>query len=175
MGWFMARSHFVPNLKAVPDLAKFRELQFLDRFDTIVPIILGASLYLVGALLESAAPELGTTGAQMLIWGFFISTVALFHCTNTINSLAHLIGRQRFNTHDESRNSFILALITLGEGWHNNHHHYPASVRQGFFWWEIDIAYYGLVLLSWLGLIWDLKPVPAHTRTAKRIDSEAVA
>src|SRR5439155_24134215 len=93
-------------------------------------------------------------------WGFFISTIVLFLGTSCINSLAHLIGRKRFKTSDESRNSLILSLITLGEGWHNNHHHYPATVRQGFYWYELDITYMGLVVMSWVGLIWDLQPVP---------------
>ena len=96
----------------------------------------------------------------MLVWGFFISTIFLLHATLFINSLAHLVGTRRYSTKDTSRNSFLLALITLGEGWHNNHHRYMNSARQGFFWWEIDITYYLLKALSWTGLIWDLRPVP---------------
>ena len=100
----------------------------------------------------------------MLVWGFFISTVAVYHGTYTINSLSHVFGRQRYKTGDASRNNIWLALITLGEGWHNNHHHYPASVRQGFYWWEFDITFYMLKLMSFLGVIWDLKPVAAAIR-----------
>ena len=118
----------------------------------------------LGVLLENVAPELGTTGWQMLIWGFFISTVACYHGTYTINSLSHVFGRQRYRTGDTSRNNWLLAIITLGEGWHNNHHHYPSATRQGFYWWEIDITFYVLKLLSWLGIIWDLKPVPTSVR-----------
>ena len=92
----------------------------------------------------------------MLIWGFFVSTVAAYHGTYTINSLAHQIGRRRYDTGDTSKNSFVLALITLGEGWHNNHHRFPTSARQGFRWWEIDVSYYLLVALSWFGIVWDL-------------------
>ena len=106
----------------------------------------------------------------MLVWGFFISTVLLYHGTYTINSLAHKIGAKRYDTQDDSRNSLILSLVTLGEGWHNNHHHYPGTVRQGFYWWEIYLTYYLLVLLSWTGVIWDLKPVPNHIRGARRLD-----
>jgi stearoyl-CoA desaturase (delta-9 desaturase) len=98
---------------------------------------------------------------QMLVWGFFISTTALFHGTSCINSMAHLMGRRRYRTDDDSRNSFILAIVTLGEGWHNNHHRYQAATRNGFFWWELDITYCILRCLSWTGLIWGLKPVPA--------------
>jgi stearoyl-CoA desaturase (delta-9 desaturase) len=111
-------------------------------------------------LLERYAPGLGTNGPQMLVWGFFISTTALFHGTACINSMAHLMGKRRFKTDDDSRNSFILAIICLGEGWHNNHHRYQSCTRNGFYWWEIDPTYYGLKLLSYTGLIWGLKPVP---------------
>ena len=99
-------------------------------------------------------------GGQMLVWGFFISTTFLFHGTACINSMAHLMGKRRFKTEDDSRNSFILTLITLGEGWHNNHHRFQSCTRNGFYWWEIDPTYYGLKMLSWTGLIWGLKPVP---------------
>lgn len=170
MGWITCRKNFPTRLKEVPDLAKFPELCFLDRFDNLVPLVLALSLFTLGATLNAFAPELGTSGMQMLVWGFFVSTIVLFHCTSTINSLAHKIGRKRFDTSDESRNSFVLALITLGEGWHNNHHHFPAAVRQGFYWWEIDITYYLLRLLSWTGLIWELTPVPKAALENSRID-----
>jgi stearoyl-CoA desaturase (delta-9 desaturase) len=169
MGWFTSRASFATNLRAVADLAKFPELRFLDRCDAVIAILLATSLYLVGVVLASFAPQLGTSGLQILIWGFFISTVVLYHGTYSINSLAHKIGRKRYHTQDESGNSFLLALLTFGEGWHNNHHHYPAAVRQGFYWWEIDLTYYTLVLLSWTGLIWDLRPVPEHVRSARRV------
>ncbi len=96
----------------------------------------------------------------MLVWGFFISTVAVYHFTFLVNSATHLVGTRRYETKDDSRNSMIVALATFGEGWHNNHHRYPNSTRQGFFWWEIDISYYGLLLMSMLGLVWDMRPVP---------------
>lgn len=160
MGWIMSKENFPTDYKRIPDFARYPELVFLNRFDTLVPTILGFSLFFFGQFLKHTAPELDTNGFQMLIWGFFISTVALFHGTATINSLAHLIGKQRFDTGEDSKNSFVLALITLGEGWHNNHHQYQASTRQGFYWWEIDVTYYILKVLSWTGLIWKLRPVP---------------
>lgn len=171
MGWFLTRRGFTPDLKYVKDLLKFRELRWLDRFDIAVPVLLGAGMFFLGALLENKAPQLGTSGGQMLVWGFFISTVLCYHGTYTINSLSHVFGRQRYRTGDTSRNNWLLALITLGEGWHNNHHHYPNAARQGFYWWEIDISYYLLKVLSWLGIIWDLKPVPVEARdhTPRRI------
>ncbi|MFM8541398.1 MAG: acyl-CoA desaturase [Nitrospira sp.] len=164
MGWITSRPNFVTKRRLVPDLDLYPELRFLDRFDVAVPVALAVGLYALGAWLAIRAPHLGTSGAQLLIWGFFVSTVALFHGTNTINSLAHRFGSRRYETPDDSRNNPWLALLTFGEGWHNNHHHYPASARQGFYWWEIDLTYYGLVIMSWLGLIWDLKTVPTRVR-----------
>jgi stearoyl-CoA desaturase (delta-9 desaturase) len=101
----------------------------------------------------------------MLVWAFFVSTVVLFHATVTINSLAHRFGTRRFDTRDDSRNNLWLALLTFGEGWHNNHHFFPGSARQGLRWWEIDLTYYGLRLMALLGLVHDLKPFPAWVAT----------
>jgi stearoyl-CoA desaturase (delta-9 desaturase) len=168
-GWFLARAHFARLDAWVPDLARYPELRFLDRFDALVPLLLAALLYGLGAWLAAVAPQLGTSGPQLLVWGFCISTVVLCHATFTVNSLAHSIGRRRYTTCDSSRNNWFLALITFGEGWHNNHHHYPASARQGFNWWEIDLTYYGLRLLSALGLIWAIKAVPDTVRNARRV------
>ena len=162
MGWFLTPRAFATDLTRVPDLARFAELRLLDRFDALVPVLLALALYGFGALLERVAPGLGTSGWQMLIWGFFVSTVALFHATVTINSLAHRFGSRRFATADDSRNNLWLALLTFGEGWHNNHHFFPGSARQGFRWWEIDLTWYGLELMALLGLVRDLKPVPAR-------------
>lgn len=160
-GWFLTREGFRTDWSRIPDLAKFPELRWLDRYDTVVPVALAAALYALGVLLEHAAPALRTTGPQMLVWGFFVSTVVLFHATVTINSLAHRFGRRRYDTRDDSRNNLWLALLTFGEGWHNNHHFFPGTARQGFRWWEVDLTWYGLKLLALLGLVRDLKPVPA--------------
>jgi stearoyl-CoA desaturase (delta-9 desaturase) len=160
VGWVMCKKFAATNLKAVPDLAKFPELRFLNRFHLIAPILLASSLFGLGAWLHQAFPELHTSGFQLLVWGFFVSTILLYHVTYTVNSLAHVMGRRRFVTKDESRNSLLIALLTLGEGWHNNHHRYPASERQGFYWWEIDIAHYLLKMLSWAHIVWDLREPP---------------
>jgi stearoyl-CoA desaturase (delta-9 desaturase) len=159
-GWVYAPENLGTRTKLVPDLAKFPELKFLNRFDALMPTLLGVFTFFLGVVLNRLYPELGTSGMQMLIWGFFVSTVVLFHCTAGINSVAHLFGRRRYATKDQSRNNVLLALLTLGEGWHNNHHRYATATRQGFFWWELDITYLGLYLFSKLGLVWDLKPVP---------------
>jgi stearoyl-CoA desaturase (delta-9 desaturase) len=167
-GWFMARENFATRAEFVPDLARFPELRFLDRFDVLVPALLAAALFGAGAWLEAMHPALGTSGPQLLVWGFAISTVVLYHATFTVNSLAHSWGRRRYRTRDDSRNNLWIALATLGEGWHNNHHHYPGSARQGFYWWEIDLTYYALKAMVALGLVWDLRPVPVAVREARR-------
>jgi stearoyl-CoA desaturase (Delta-9 desaturase) len=102
----------------------------------------------------------------LFVWGFILSTVLLYHGTFCVNSLAHVWGKRRYATRDHSRNNAFIALITLGEGWHNNHHHFPGSAKQGFYWWEIDFTYYGLRLLAALGIIWDLKIVPTAIKNA---------
>ncbi|MGZ8230757.1 MAG: acyl-CoA desaturase [Burkholderiales bacterium] len=160
MGWFLARASYRTRLEGVPDFARYPELRFLDRYDALVPLLLAATLYGAGEWLAAAWPGLGTNGLQLLVWGFAISTVALYHVTFMVNSIAHRSGGRRFATRDESRNNFWLALLTLGEGWHNNHHHYPGSARQGFYWWELDFTYYGLKVMAACGLISGLRPVP---------------
>ncbi|MFZ0501759.1 MAG: acyl-CoA desaturase [Steroidobacteraceae bacterium] len=162
MGWFLTPNGFRTDWKRIPDLARYPELRWLDRFDVLVPVLLAVGLYALGAGLRAFAPQLGTSGGQLVVWGFCISTVVLFHATVTINSLAHRYGSRRFATPDDSRNNLWLALLTFGEGWHNNHHFFPASARQGFRWWEVDLTYYGLKLLEATGLVRALKPVPAR-------------
>ena len=169
LGWFLSNKHFATQTERVKELAKFAELRLLDRFDVIVPVVLALGIYLLGAWLENAHPGLGTDGLQLLVWGFAISTVVLYHATFTVNSLAHVWGKRRYATKDHSRNNLWIALVTLGEGWHNNHHHYPGSARQGFYWWEIDFTYYGLKLLAACGLIWDLRIVPPAIRESRKI------
>jgi stearoyl-CoA desaturase (delta-9 desaturase) len=124
----------------------------LDRFQHTPAVLLAVVLLAVA----------GTTG---LVWGFFVSTVLLWHGTFTINSLSHIFGHQRFDTGDSSRNNWVLALITLGEGWHNNHHHHMASANQGFRWWELDISYCILRALGAAGLVWSIRRAPAHLCT----------
>ncbi len=162
VGWFLTRGNFRTRLEYVKDFARFPELRFLDRFDVLVPVLSIGVLYALGAGLAAWLPQLGTSGLQLAVWGFSISTVALYHGTFCINSVAHRIGSRRYATKDASRNNLLLSLITLGEGWHNNHHHYPSSARQGFFWWEVDVSYYVLRAMAAVGLVWDLRPVPAR-------------
>ena len=165
----MTKTGFPTRMEYVKDWARFPELVFLNRFDWLPGLLLAGSLFAVGTVFKQVAPQLETTGAQLLVWGFFVSTILLHHGTFTVNSVAHGWGSRRFNTKDDSRNNLLVALITLGEGWHNNHHHYPTSVKQGFYWWEVDITYYGLRLLETLGLIWDLRAVPATALARNRL------
>ena len=168
IGWIACRRNYATDLTQVPDLARFPELRWLDRNDLAVPFALLAAMLGLGALLEALAPSLGTSALQMGVWGFCVSTTLLFHGTASINSLAHLMGKRVWPTKDKSKNSLLLALLTLGEGWHNNHHWCPGTVRQGFRWWEIDVAYYGLRLLALFGLVRDLRPLPARALANER-------
>ena len=172
MGWFLTRGAFRTDLDAVKDLAKFPELRLLDRFDILVPVLLAVGLFLLGGWLETAAPALETNGPQLLIWGFFVSTVVLFHVTVTINSFAHRFGRRRFATRDDSRNNWFLALLTFGEGWHNNHHAFPTSARHGLRWWQFDLSYVVIKTMSLVGLTWDIK-VPSKERQAAKSTKKA--
>ncbi len=164
MGWFLTKRFFQADYSLVKDWTRYPELRWLDRFDIAMPVVLALALFGFGEWLQWLKPEWQTNGWQMLVWGYFISTVVLLHATLLINSLAHKWGKRRYNTEDGSRNNFWLALVTLGEGWHNNHHYHASSARQGFYWWEIDISFYLLVLMKKLGLIWDMRTISAEKR-----------
>lgn len=160
MGWIMVPRNLETNMKNIKDFAKFPELVFLNKHFYLPPASLAFAMFGLGWLLEKVAPGLGTNAFQMVVWGFVISTVALYHGTFCINSFCHIIGSRRFNTKDESRNSLLLAIITAGEGWHNNHHRYPYSEQQGIYWWEIDMSHYLIKLFEKLGLVWDVNKPP---------------
>ena len=149
VGWILAHDHRKTRWELIPDMAKYPELRLLNRFYLVPPIALAVTLFLVG-------------GYHALVWGFFVSTVVLWHGTFTINSLSHVFGKRRYKTGDDSRNNWLLALITMGEGWHNNHHHYMNSANQGFLWYEIDLSYYLLKILELFGIVWDVRKAPAH-------------
>lgn len=159
VGWILTKKNFRTDVRLVPDLARYRELVFLDRFDSLVPVLLFALSYGLGEFLAGWSPELRTSGWQMFV-ATLISTVVLFHATFTINSLAHVWGSRPYATRDTSRNNLWLALLTLGEGWHNNHHRYQAATQQGFRWYEIDVCWYLLRGMARLGIVRGLTPVP---------------
>ena len=166
--WFLTRGSFAVPEHRVRDWLRVPELRRLERLDWLPFAALGAACYVLGEAVQAVRPGYGTSGAQMLVWGFGVSTVALYHATYTINSLCHGWGTRRFETGDDSRNNLWLALLTFGEGWHNNHHHYPNAARQGFYWWELDLTWIGLRLLAALGVVSDLKPVPVQVLDAPR-------
>jgi stearoyl-CoA desaturase (delta-9 desaturase) len=147
IGWVLSSEHENYDDKEVKDLVKYPELRWLDRWH-IVPVF--AYLFLATAV----------GGMRGLCWWYCVSTVALLHGTFTINSLSHVFGKRRYATTDDSRNNWLLAIITMGEGWHNNHHRYQGSTNQGFYWWEYDFTYYILKVLSWFGVVRDLRKPP---------------
>tara|TARA_B100001769_G_scaffold240820_1_gene207988 strand:- start:1320 stop:2228 length:909 start_codon:yes stop_codon:yes gene_type:complete len=160
VGWVLCRTYGGTKTERVQDLYKFPELRFIDRLHALPAISLGLILYYIGQKLNFYYPELGTSGWQLVMWGFFLSTALVYHVTFCVNSVTHIIGNKRFKNSDESRNNFWIALLTFGEGWHNNHHRYPLSARQGMYWWEFDLSYLLLRGLEKLGLVWDLKTYP---------------
>lgn len=162
MGWFLSDRHFAADSSLVRDWQRYPELVWLDRFDLVVPVLYAAALFGLGVWLDARYPGLGTSGGQLLVWGYFVSTVLLIHATLLVNSLAHVWGHRRFATGDDSRNNGVIALLTLGEGWHNNHHRYASSARQGFYWWQFDPSFWLLRLLAAVGVVRDLRLVPAE-------------
>src|SRR5215831_14227547 len=144
VGWILSDKYTETREEAIRDFARFPELRFLNRFYLLPPILLAVGIFLIG-------------GFPLLVWGFFVSTVLLWHGTFTINSLSHVFGSRRYRTTDTSRNNLLLALVTCGEGWHNNHHYHQNTANQGWFWWEVDATYYVLKLLSALRLVGDLR------------------
>jgi stearoyl-CoA desaturase (delta-9 desaturase) len=162
--WFLDPASYAVKEDRIRDFLEYPELRWLERYHWTAAAASMAFLLLLGEALRRFFPALGTGGLQMLAWGFFVSTVLVYHGTFAVNSLGHLLGRQRYATGDQSRNSAWLAAFTLGEGWHNNHHRYPLSARQGFFWWEFDPTWYGLWMLERLGLIRGLRGVPERVK-----------
>ena len=159
IGWVMSTRFNDSGWAQMKDWAKYPELRWLEKYDTVPGVLLAVFCYLVG-------------GLPGLAWGFFLSTVLVYHVTFMVNSVCHLLGKRRFATDDDSRNNWVVALLTFGEGWHNNHHHYPSAARQGFRWYEVDISYSTLKVLSWFGIVWDLRQpteraLAANPRTAE--------
>jgi stearoyl-CoA desaturase (delta-9 desaturase) len=147
-GWILCRKYDETPMDRIKDFARYPELVWLNRYHLVPPILLGLTLFFVG-------------GAELVVWGFFISTVLLWHGTFTINSLSHVFGKRRYKTTDTSRNNWLLAIVTMGEGWHNNHHYHQNTANQGWFWWEVDFSYYILKVLSFARIVTNLK-TPSH-------------
>lgn len=156
MGWILCSKYKTIPYDDIRDFAQYPEIRAIDKIWPVFPVIVAVATFLIA-------------GWPGLFFGFFASTVVLWHQTYIVNSLSHVFGKRRYVTLDTSRNSAIIALLTMGEGWHNNHHYYQASVRQGFFWWEIDVSYYVLRVLSWVRLVHDLKMPPERVKAGERI------
>jgi len=153
--WILCDKYGDTRMEAIKDFARYPELVWLNRLHLVPPVLLAVALYFIG-------------GFSMLVWGFFVSTTLLWHGTFTINSLSHIFGKRRYKTTDTSRNNWLLALITLGEGWHNNHHYHQNTANQGWFWWEVDFSYYSLKALSWVGVVEGLRLPSEATKYAFR-------
>jgi stearoyl-CoA desaturase (delta-9 desaturase) len=156
VGWILCDKYSHTDEERIRDFAKYPELRWLNKYDFVAPWALAIATFVVA-------------GWSGLLIGFFASTVFLWHATFTVNSLNHVWGRRRYATEDTSRNNAILALWTMGEGWHNNHHYYQSSARNGFYWWELDPTYYVLKALSWVGIVKDLKVPTREIRAANHI------
>ena len=155
VGWALSLKHNVAAVDNVRDLTRFPELHFLERIYTLPAILLGLAVWYF-------------LGPGALVWGYLLSLICNYHGTFTINSLCHMWGSRRFETSDDSRNNLLLAILTMGEGWHNNHHFHQSSARQGLFWWELDPSYWLLRALQAVGIIWDLKEPPRRVYEAAR-------
>lgn len=160
VGWIISNKYNETDYETIKDFSKYPELVWLNKYHLVPPVVLGVVVWLIGDW-------------SMLFTGFFLSTVLLYHGTFSINSLTHRFGKARYHTGETSKNSFILALVTLGEGWHNNHHYYASTANQGFFWWEIDISYYVLRAMSAVGLVSDLRIPTDRARFKNWIDVAA--
>lgn len=159
--WFLTGKFDATPPSQLKEFSKYPEILFLDRYWVLPPVLLGAGMLAFG-------------GWTYFIWGFALALVVLWHATFTINSLAHLWGARRYDTTDTSRNNPVLALLTFGEGWHNNHHFYPSTANNGFFWWEVDLSYYVLRMLSWFGVVWDLRKPPEWVLKRQRVPGPAL-
>jgi stearoyl-CoA desaturase (delta-9 desaturase) len=156
VGWILCDKYDPIPVERIRDFHKFPELRWIDKHNGLFPWAAAIASFLFA-------------GWSGLFFGFLLGTVVLWHNTFIVNSLAHVFGRRRYATDDTSRNSFLIALTTLGEGWHNNHHHLQSSARNGFYWWEIDVTYYVLKGLSWVGIVKDLKVPSKAVRAADHI------
>lgn len=161
VGWIFDPASQGYNKNKVKDLSKFPELRFLNTYFWVPVVTVGLVIFILG-------------GISALVWGFLLTLVFLYQASYCVNSLAHVYGTKRFETGDESRNNWFLAIITLGEGWHNNHHYYMVSCRQGYKWWEIDMTYYLLKIFSWVGLVYDIKTFKSREKHRRQMETEAI-
>lgn len=175
IGWMLQSASFRENSAAARDLHRYPEIRFLQRHYGWLILGQAAALYALGAALDYFYPALGTSGPQMLVWGFFISIVALWHATFMVNSVCHTWGSRPFDADDASTNNWLVGLLALGEGWHNNHHKFAYSARHGLRWWQLDLTWWFLRALRGLGLASDLKLPRAVMLERSRLEAEGKA
>jgi stearoyl-CoA desaturase (delta-9 desaturase) len=144
--------------KYAPDLAKHKFYRWLNTYHWVPIIVLGLILLAIG-------------GLPLMMWGVFVRVVFGLHATWLVNSASHMWGGRRFATRDDSRNNWWVALMTFGEGWHNNHHAHPTSARHGLAWYEFDPSWLLLNVMKPLGLAWDIKA--ARIESAMQVEKEA--
>jgi stearoyl-CoA desaturase (delta-9 desaturase) len=168
IGWVMKREQMETRFEKIRDFARYPELMWLNSHPYMPAFILAVLLMGLGSLLGYLRPDWGVSGPQFLLYGFFLSTVLVYHVTFCINSVCHVFGRRVYQTDDDSRNNWILGILAMGEGWHNNHHCYAVSTRQGFRWWELDLTYMILRALQWLGVVWGIREPPRALLAERR-------
>ena len=160
VGWIMSPVNSPTKEEYVGDLMKYPELKWLDKYHYFAPFSLVILLYGLGEFMAVNYAQYNTNGMELVLWGFFVSTVLLYHATFMVNSVCHVFGHRTYDTKDGSVNNFLVAILTLGEGWHNNHHAFPNSEKQGHKWYQIDISHYILWCLSKIGIVWKIRDVP---------------
>lgn len=177
IGWIFEENSQGYNAKKIADFGKYPELRFLNKYYWIPTLFFALTVFFIGALTGGSSGEYSfwLGGFQSLVWGYALVLLCLYQASYTVNSLAHVYGSRRFKTTDDSRNNAFLAIITLGEGWHNNHHHCKSSCRQGYKWWEIDMTFYLLTLLSWVGIVKDIKPFRAENTKGIVVEAKSSA
>ncbi len=169
IGWVMRRELSRTDFSRIRDFSKYPELRWLNRHPYAPAFTLAALLLIIGGVLARLFPHAGMSGPQFLFYGFFLSTVAVYHVTFCVNSISHMFGSRSYDTDDESRNNWLVALLSFGEGWHNNHHHYAVCARQGFRWWQLDISYQILRLLQAMRIVWDIREPPARVLQEQKV------
>jgi stearoyl-CoA desaturase (delta-9 desaturase) len=162
IGWILCAKYEATKMERIKDFAQYPELRWLNKYFYVPVVATAVAMFLLG-------------GWPVLVWGFFVGTTLAWHGTFTINSLSHVFGKVRYASNDDSKNNWLLAILTCGEGWHNNHHYYQSTANQGFYWWEVDLSYYVLKALSLVGVVWDLRTPPKHVRDAHLKPATAMA
>lgn len=142
--WIIDKKHSNVDYSYVKHFTKYKELMFLNKYHMLPMISLGILTYLIG-------------GFSVFIFGYVLSSILIYHSYWSINSISHIFGYQTYNTKDDSKNNFLLSILTFGDGWHNNHHKFPQKANTAIKWYEIDLVYQCMKILNFFKIIWDVK------------------